>query len=260
MDSRIEGRIRALGRFHRQCTGDQRGLQDGFDLEQTGQGAGGGKLGAVEQGQPFLCAQHARLQLRMCKRVGSRQTLRADEGLANADHRRSQMRQRCQIAGSAHRALARHHRRDAGAQHRVQQCQRVRLHAGRALGQAGELECHHQPYHRHRRGLAHACRMREHDIALQGLQILALDTHAGQLAEAGVDAIHRLATRHDGLHRLRAAQHRSSTCIVQRDFGTAIQRTPLRQRDLAGLQDNRNTHDDSGFSTDARATRGHEED
>lgn len=125
------------------------------------------------------------------------------------------------------------------------------------MGQAGELERHHQPHHRHRCGFADTGRMRQHDIALQGLQVLALDAHAGQFAEAGIDAVDRLAARDDGLHRLRAAQYGGCASVVQHDLGAAIQRTPLRQGDLAGLQDNR-THDDSGFSRNARARRGHE--
>ena len=46
----------------------------------------------------------------------------------------------------------------------------------------------------------------EHDVALQGFEVGGVDAHAGQLAEAGVDAVDRLAARHDARHGLGAAR------------------------------------------------------
>ena len=47
----------------------------------------------------------------------------------------------------------------------------LRPDARGALGQARELERHHQPNDRRGRCLAHAGRMRQHDVALQGLEV-----------------------------------------------------------------------------------------
>ena len=85
--------------------------------------------------------------------------------------------------------------------------QRGRANAGGALRQAGELERHHEPRDRHRGGLAHARAMRQHDVALQFLQVLRGNAHAGQLAKARVDAIDRLAPGDDALHRRGTGGH-----------------------------------------------------
>ena len=74
-------------------------------------------------------------------------------------------------------------------------------HARRALGEAGELERHHQPRDGDRHRRADAGGMRQHDVALQRLEVGGLDAHAGQLAEAGVDAVDRLAPGEDGRDR-----------------------------------------------------------
>ncbi len=236
VDARIERGVRALGRFGGQRAGDQRGMEHALDLEQPGQRVGGGKLGAVEQRQAFLGAQRQRLQAGLRQRLRGRQALAADEGFADADHHRGQMRQRRQIAGRADRALARHHRHHVVLQQRFQQRERSRTHAGGPLCQAGQLQRQHQPHHRHRHRLADPGRMRQHDIALQGVQVLALDTHAGQLAEAGVDAVHRRALGDDRLHRLRAAQHRFGAGRIQAHAGAAVHGAPLCQAHCARAQ------------------------
>jgi hypothetical protein len=60
-------------------------------------------------------------------------------------------------------------------------------HARGALRQAGQLQRHHQPDHRDRRRLARAGGVGQDDVALQRLQVLVADPHAGQFSEAGVD-------------------------------------------------------------------------
>jgi len=222
---------------------DQRRTEHGIDREQAGQCVGGGVLGAVEQGQAFLRAQHQRGQADFGQCLGSRQALTIDEGLADTDHHAGQVRKRGQVARGANRALARNHRNEIVLQERFQQGQCLRADARGALGEAGQLQRHHQPHDRRRHRLTHAGRVREHDIALQGFQILALDAHAGQLAEAGVDAIHRSALGDDVGHGLRTAQHGGGRSRVQPHPRAVMDRAPLRQRDGAGVQGQGSAHE-----------------
>ena len=107
------------------------------------------------------------------ERLASRQTARRRERLADADHHRRHMGKRRKIARRADRALRRYDRDDVLRQHGFQQRQRRRPNAGCALREAGELQRHHQPRDRHRHRLADAGGMREHDVALQCLQVPA---------------------------------------------------------------------------------------
>ena len=125
-------------------------------------------------------------------------TLRpADHDLARPDHRRGHVRQRGQVARGTHRALGRHDRDQVALQHRFEHGNSFRPNARGALRETRELERHHQSHDRRRRRLAHACRVRQHKVALQGFEVADGDLDARQFAEAGVDAINRLALGHD---------------------------------------------------------------
>ena len=88
-----------------------------------------------------------------------------------------------------------------------EQLQGLRPDARGALRQAGQLERHHQPGDRPRHRLADAGGMGQHDVALQGCRSLRVDAHAGELAEAGVDAVHGRAPGNDAGHRIGAGAH-----------------------------------------------------
>lgn len=258
MDARIERRVRTLGRFHRQRAGHQCGLEHGFDLEQAGQRIGGGELGAVEQGQTFLCAQINRLQAGTRQCVGCGQAFVTDVGFAHAQHHAGQVRKRCQIAGSTHRALCRHHGQYALDQHRFEQQQGFLANARCALRQADQLQRHHQPHHAGRHRFAHASSVREHDIALQGGQVFALDAHAGQLAEAGVDAIHRRTLGDDGGDCSSTGAHYRQRGRIQCKRCTAIDLPPLGESDMAGAKNQGVAHvllQEAGRSGCPRTTR-----
>ena len=51
---------------------------------------------------------------------------------------------------------------------------------------------------RHRHRLADAGRVRQDEVPLERREVAGRDPHAGQLPEAGVDAVDRLAAGHDG--------------------------------------------------------------
>ena len=69
---------------------------------------------------------------------------------------------------------------------------------GVAAGQAGHLERQHEPDDRRRERLPHADRVGEDQVALQQLELVGRDVGRGEAAEAGVDAVGRLAAGHDG--------------------------------------------------------------
>ena len=64
VDARIERRIGAARRVGRERAGDQRRAEQRLGLEQAGQRIGGRELRAVQQGKPFLGAEHQRRQAR----------------------------------------------------------------------------------------------------------------------------------------------------------------------------------------------------
>ena len=104
-------------------------------------------------------------------------------------------------------------------------------HAGGALREAGELQRHHQPHDRHGHRLADAGGVREHDVALERREIGGLDAHAGELPEAGVDAVDGLALGDDAGHgRGAAASTPAPAGRIERAARAAVDGAPLRQR------------------------------
>ncbi len=73
------------------------------------------------------------------------------------------------------------------------------------LAQAGQLQGHHQASDRHRHRFADAGGVRQDEVPLERREVAGRDPHAGQLAEAGVDAVDRLAAGHDGGHGVSGA-------------------------------------------------------
>ena len=161
-----------------------------------------------------------------------------DEDLARPDHRGGHVRQGGQVARCARRALGRHDRDQIVLEQGLEHGDRFRPDAGGALGQARQLERHHQPNDRRGRRLAHAGRMRQHDVALQGLEVAGRDPDARQFAEAGVDSVDRLALGHDPLDGVGTATDRGAAAGIDRQRGAAIDGAPVRERDEAGPQQN----------------------
>jgi hypothetical protein len=66
-----------------------------------------------------------------------------------------------------------------------------------------ELQRHHQPHDARRQRLPVPAACDSTMLLLQLIQIRGVDAHVGELAETGVDAIHRLAARENPRHRRR---------------------------------------------------------
>ena len=153
--------------------------------------------------------------------------------LADADHGRRHVRERGEIARGADRALTRHDGDEPLRQHRLQHRHRCRLHAGGALRRGSRASsasisrttgCDVR--------LADARGMREHDVALQAREIGRLDAHAGELAEAGVDAVDGLALGDDGGHRARGCLDRGRRSGIERDVRAPVDRPPIVEAHL----------------------------
>jgi hypothetical protein len=129
------------------------------------------------------------------------------------------------------------HRRQALHEHGFQQVGRRRLHARGALRQAGQLQGHHQPDHRNRRGRARPGGVRQDDVALQGLQVRVADAYAGQLPKARIDAVDRRALGQDALDGRGAFGDHRRGAFVQPCGRAAIDGLPVGQADFTGVED-----------------------
>ena len=123
------------------------------------------------------------------QRLGRRQLAAGEPDAADADQRRGDMCQRRKIARGADRALAGDHRQGVMGKEMEQGGDGGRLHARAPEAQACRLEQQHQPGGRRVERRAHAAHVREHEAALQLGDVGRRDAHAGELAEAGVDAV-----------------------------------------------------------------------
>ncbi len=147
------------------------------------------------------------------------------------------MRQRREVSRRADRTLSGHDGRQAPGQQGFQQANRGRRHTRGALGQAPQLQRHHKAGDGDGRRRADAGRVGQDDVALKGGQIGVADAHAGQLAEAGVDPIDRLALGQDARHRGGALGDDRRRSGVQAHTGAAVDGAPVGQGHLAGAKD-----------------------
>ncbi len=166
----------------------------------------------LRSASPSFGCKRERLEPDGGERLGRRHDPIVEHGLADADHRGGHVGERREVARGADRALRRNDRRHAAIEHRRDAVDRLRPHAGGALGEAAELQRHHQPRDGDGRRLAHACRVRQHDVALKLREIGLIDPHAGELAEAGVDSVDRLAAGEDALDRRGARRNFLPAC------------------------------------------------
>ena len=197
VDARVERRVRALGRFGRQRAGDQRRAEQRLGLEQPGERIGGRELGAVEQRQAFLGAERraatspARAS---ASSAGSRSP--RDVDLADADHRRRHVRERGEVAATRRPSPAHGTPGSARARASLRAVATVSGCTPEApCARLASLSAIISRTTGDRQRLADAGGMAQHDIALERREIVVVDADAGELAEAGVDAVDRLRPR-----------------------------------------------------------------
>ncbi|MNN04964.1 hypothetical protein D3C81_1177050 [compost metagenome] len=237
MDTRVERRTRTQHRFDRQGTDRGRCGEQILAFEQAAQGIGGGCLGAVEQRQTFLGRQGQRLKTGNRQGFGGRQPLAVVARLAFTEQYQRHVRQRCQVAGSAHRTFERDVRVDLGVDQRDQRVDHLAADAGEATAQAVDLEHHDQPYQGVVDRLANAGGVRQHQRTLQVFQVMAGDAGRRQQAKTGVDAVGGAVFREDLLDTSDAVVDLLIGAGIQLEFyRLLVDRTQLSQGQGAGLQ------------------------
>jgi len=197
----------------------------------------GRDLRAVDQRQAFLGRQRERREADRAQRRVGRHALAVLPELALADQRQRQVGERRQVARGADRALRGDPRHQARVQHRQQRVDHLLAHARRAARQAAGLEGQRQPHHRRgkRRPDAHA--VRADQVELQPVELVGRDARAGELAEAGVDAVDRPLAGGGARDRRGAGAQAGSRGRVELEaHRRGVDRLQLLEREPAGRQ------------------------
>jgi hypothetical protein len=216
------------GRVGRQRAGDQRRLETALGLEQAGQRVGGGELRAVEQRQPFLRAERRAAPARRGQRLAA---------AGSARRRRRSRRRRSSPRPCGRAARDRPTRRPSPARDDRRQAAPASppaaraspAHARGALRQAGRASA---PSSAARSAPASARRRRPRATArccAAASRGRGGDAHAGQLAEAGVDAVDRLALATMRATAAALAATPAPRAGIERDGRAAIDRAPVGQ-------------------------------
>ncbi len=211
-------------------------MEEAFGFGQPGQGKGGGKLRAVEQGQAFLGAQDQRLETRAVERLTRRQAAGKAVDLAFTDHGRGHVGQRRQVTRGADGALRRNDRGQAAVKHGFEHVHGFDAHARGAVAEAGQFQRHHQADNGFRRVVADTGRVAEDDIALKRRQVGVVDTRRGQLTKAGIDAIDGLTLGQDTFDGGGAFGHARRAGRIKTRRLAVINIAPLLQRYVTGDQ------------------------
>ena len=200
VDARIEGRARAERGLHGEAAAHGGGGEQVLGLEEAAQRVGGGHLGAVQERQALLGRQGQRLQPGERERLARLQPAAAMARLALAEQHQRHVGERREVARGAHRALGRDQRVNLGVEQRDQRVDDLAADAGEAPRQAIDLEQQDQAHGGVVERLADAGRVRQHQRALQQLEVLARDAGLREQAEAGVDAVDRAVLVDDLAH------------------------------------------------------------
>ncbi len=145
--------------------------------------------------------------------------------------------ERGEVAGGAHRALARHHRQHAALEHRDERLRDHRPHTRAPGDERVGAEQQHRAHHLVGERRADAGAAARHQVALQQLDVLVGDAHVGEPAEAGVHAVDGFAAPQavfdDGaarLHRRVALRRDRHRLAVARDAHHVVDRQAAPSR------------------------------
>jgi len=220
VDAFLERRRAAAQRLDRQRAADVGGLGEPDRLEDGEAPDRGHDLRAVDQREALLLAQQQRLAPHRRERLRAGHLLAVGgEHLAAADQRQGHVAQRREVAAGADRSLRWDHRREAGVEQRQRLLQQLEPHTGEAEREVVDAQRERQPARRERQRLADAGGVAEQQVGLQRRQLVVGDAHAGELPEAGVDAVHRAAGGDRVLHDLAARAHALHRGRRQRRLG-----------------------------------------
>ncbi len=115
-----------------------------------------------------------------------------------------QMRQRREVARSAHRTLRWNHRMHRGVQHLANRLDHPRPHAAQPLRERVRAQQHHRARLRFTQRHADAASVGTHEIHLQLPHLFRRDANRSEFPEAGIDPVCRCPGGHQAIdHRTR---------------------------------------------------------
>ena len=191
------------------------------------------RLRAVDQREALLRAKRKRLEAEPLERGGGGHHLARQIDPPIADQRRDQVRKRREIAARADAALRRNQRHGVGVEQPLQRLDDERPNARMTAAKTEQLEDDHQPHDVARERIAEAGTVRQDEVGLQLGQPVVRDARVGEQAEAGIDAVDRLAAGNDALDR-RGRVARRAAWPRRRDGHGAAPQLAAGERDASG--------------------------
>ena len=237
VDLVMKRRGRTHRRIERQRRGDERIDRQPPAVEQRGKGQSGGHLRAVEQREPFLGFEHERFEACALQGRARRHAFAPVEGVAFPDQGGGDMGQRGKIARCADRSLFRDHGGHASLDQLLQPFDNHGPDPGCPAPQRKALERDDEAHDLRIERRSEARAVRKHQIALERAEIGFADAHAGELAEAGVDAVDRLARAERRAEAVGRSGHGIHRRLVDPEgAGRTVQFLDLRQPQRTGRQ------------------------
>ena len=200
-NARVERLDAAFERIDRQRSGGEGGAEHPLGHEHSVERDGGRGLGAVDQGEALLGAELERLHAEPVERVAGGEDFALEVDPPLAHHRGDEVGERGEVARCADAALARDERHGVPVEQALERVDHQRANTGKSATEAEQLQDNHQPNDMARQCVAEPAAVRQDQVALQLGQAVGCDAGAGEQAEAGVDAVNRLAAGDDAVDR-----------------------------------------------------------
>ncbi len=225
MDPRVEWRRRPPQSLEAHGGGADSGPPQHFCVvHQQGQQRGLG-LGAVDERDAFLGAELPGLDACRRERGPGRPALAIrGQYLALAHHHHGHVRQRSEITARTHTALLRHPGQDPRIEETNQRGHQPRPDPAGGPSQYVGAEQHERTHGLGGKRRSHTGRMAPHQVYLQLLQVGRIDPHVGELAEPGVDAVHRPPGGYRRINQCPAGLKRALSRRSERDLHSGIAR------------------------------------
>ena len=170
----------------------------------------GHSLGTVVQCKAFLCLQLDNRNTGLLHSLAAGHQLALIPGLAHTDHNQNHVGQRSQVAGSTQGTLLRDERGNTLVQHVNHGLHGLQTDTGEALGKVIHTKKQHASCHVLRERIAGADCVRDNQVLLQVLALLAGDDNITELTETGGDAVYGLLLIQELIDNLSGFQNLAS--------------------------------------------------
>jgi hypothetical protein len=165
------------------------------------------RLRPVHQRDSFFREQRHRSDSRAAQRFPALQAHAFELGFPLADQHYSHVGQRREVAARPDAPAGRHHRRHASVEHLAEPLGDDRPYAGEAFREhVGPYEHHGADFVACQR-LARATAVRANYVALQLLEFIGRDAHLSEVADPGIDRVHRFIAAREALDHRARPQH-----------------------------------------------------